>query len=81
MRYTHAEFEGQLLKDKCAEVQSQLRLDGQPEEDAFECEGKLFLHASNPALWSFSVYFIVVTLATCVLPPIQALLMSVPVAS
>lgn len=64
-----AEFQGDLLQDKCDEYLDELRLQDDPEADLFDCTDKLWFHASDIKLWSISVYFIIVTLTTCASPP------------
>jgi hypothetical protein len=60
------EFQGPLQQERCTKFKDKLRMDGDPEADSFECENKIWMHASGPALWSIAVYYIIVTLTTCV---------------
>jgi hypothetical protein len=68
----HAEFQGDLLPEKCQRYIEKLRTQGDPAADDFICEGKFWFHANSPKLWSVAIYYIVVTLATCV-PPLCVL--------
>jgi hypothetical protein len=61
----HAEFQGELLPNKCQQYMEKLHANGDPAADDFICEDKLWFHATGPKLWSVAIYYTVVTLATC----------------